>query len=208
MEDSAARDEHVGAVFNADGRRLGVHPAVHLEQDAAPALIECMPEGTELVHLLGHEMLSAETRLHRHDEDQVDKVQVRPGRLPGGRRLQRDAAALSLVLYEPERSLDLLGSVGLDMDIDQVRTCPAECLRIADRFGDHQVGVQEHARGLPDRFENGNAHGDIRHEAAVHHIIVEPVGAGEPDILHFLRKARKIGRQKRRSDTNHMSTSV
>ena len=52
-----------------------------------------------------------------------------------------------------------------------------EGLDIALGFHDHEVDVQEQARALPDGLEHGRPQRDIGHEASIHHVHVELIGA-------------------------------
>ena len=66
---------------------------------------------------------------------------------------------------------------------------------------DHQMNI-ERLRGMaPQRADRGGPHGDVRHEMAVHHVDMDPVGAGGIDRAHLLAEPREIrGEDRRRNE--------
>ena len=52
---------------------------------------------------------------------------------------------------------------------------------IAFRLDDHQMHIERLLRVASHRFDNRRPERDIRHEAPVHHIDMDPVGAGRVD---------------------------
>ena len=72
--------------------------------------------------------------------------------------------------------------------------------KIALRLDDHQVDVERLCRRAADRLQHDRPDGDVGDEAAVHHVDVDPVGAGGVDGAHLLAQSGEIGGQNRRSD--------
>ena len=82
--DGAAGHQHVGAGFHDQRGGLGVHAAVHLQVGSRDSVRSiywriCL----ELGQLVGHKLLAAKARLHRHHQDEVH---VAPDRAAPPRR--------------------------------------------------------------------------------------------------------------------------
>jgi hypothetical protein len=66
---------------------------------------------------------------------------------------------------------------------------------------DHQVDVDRHRLAVgpsgvrPDRLADHRPDGQVRHVMVVHHVEVDPVGAGGDDVPHLLAEPREIGRK-------------
>ena len=91
---------------------------------------------------------------------------------------------------------------GLGLDEQVIRPRLGEHLEIALRLDDHEM----HIEGLGSRPSDGLQHDrpdrDVGHEAAIHHIDMNPVGAGAIDRAHLLAQAREVRRQHGRRDQN------
>ena len=98
------------------------------------------------------------------------------------------------------KGLDLLnGTVdmfaGLVVEGDDVGASLGEGFKILLRFHNHQVDIQGFLGFLFDGLHHGDAEGDVRHEAAVHHVAVEPVGLAAVDHLDVVFQVQEVGRQ-------------
>ena len=62
---------------------------------------------------------------------------------------------------------------------------------------DHQVDLQRQPRDRAQPPHDHRAEGQIRHEMAVHHVDVDPVGPGPLDLGHLLSQAGRVGREDR-----------
>ncbi len=66
---------------------------------------------------------------------------------------------------------------------------------------DHQVHVDRHRRAvgahrvLAQRLADHRAERQVRHVVVVHHVEVDPVGAGGDDVAHLVAEAGEVGRQ-------------
>ena len=74
--------------------------------------------------------------------------------------------------------------------------------RVEVAFGldHHEMQVDGLFGRPPDRLYHDRTDGDIRHEPAVHHVDMNPIGARRVDGAHLFAKPRKIGRQDRWRD--------
>jgi hypothetical protein len=94
--------------------------------------------------------------------------------------------------------LDLLhGAVdvcaGFIMEGDDVGAGFGEGLEVLLRLHDHQVDIQGLLGFLLDGLHHGDAEGDVGHEAAVHHVAVEPVGLAAVDHLDVGFQVEEVG---------------
>ena len=160
-----------------------------------------LADGGDLGHLIRHEFLAAEARLHRHHQDQLHLIQIGQDRLRRGLGLQDDARPLALGVDLVDGGLDVLRRVRLHMDRHQIGAGVAELLHVPHRLHDHQVDVQGQLRDLADGLHHRDADGDVGDEHAVHHIHMDVVGVG--DAVNVPLQIRKIGGEDGRSNFNH-----
>ena len=71
-EDRVAGDERIRARLPQRLDRVAADAAVHLERGAAAVFVEHHPRAADLVERVVDELLSAEARVHRHDQQQID----------------------------------------------------------------------------------------------------------------------------------------
>ena len=133
-------------------------------------------EGAELIQRRGHELLPTEARLHAHDQDEVQVVEVGVDSLGRGARLDADA---HLAAGGTDGGDGLGDSIGhsLQMEGDEVSARLGEIRRVLDRVADHQVDIVEHLRqGLVQALQHGGTKADVGHKVAVHHVKMQKVG--------------------------------
>jgi hypothetical protein len=86
---------------------------------------------------------------------------------------------------------------GFDMHGDDVGASLGEGFEIRVARRDHQMHVDGFFGQRPQRLDDRRADRNVRHEVPVHHVDMDPVGAGRLDRAHFLAEPREIGRQDR-----------
>jgi len=59
------------------------------------------------------------------------------------------------------------------------------------RLYDHEMHVERQRRGAPRRADHDGAERDVRDEATVHHVDVDPIGAGGLHVPDFRRRAAR-----------------
>ena len=67
---------------------------------------------------------------------------------------------------------------GLNLNRNDVRTGLGEVGHVLFRLHNHQVDVQRLGRHRPQGLDDQGSNRDVRNEAAVHHVHVDPVGTG------------------------------
>jgi hypothetical protein len=91
------------------------------------------------------------------------------------------------------------------VDRDDVGAGLGKGLEIGIAGRDHQVHV-EHLFGVrAQRLHHVGTDGNIGHEVPVHHVDMDPVGAGGVERTHFLAELGEVGGQNRRGDDEGMA---
>ena len=90
------------------------------------------------------------------------------------------------------------------MEVQQAGTGLGESLSVLLRVGDHQMDVVERIRhGLVQALEHRDAEADVRHEVAVHHIIMQHFCAGIQHHAAVCAELAEVSRKDRRTDRCH-----
>ena len=146
----------------------------------------------------GMKALAAEAGIDRHDQDEIDESMTCSTLETGvpGFKLTTD------LLAERADRLQRTVHVGacLHMHGDDVGAGLGEGFEVGIARRDHQVHVERLLGNRPDRLHHVGADGDIGHEVPVHHVDMDPVGAGGFDCADFIAQFGEIGRQNRRRD--------
>ncbi len=100
------------------------------------------------------------------------------------------------LLYRPVKV-----RTGLGMDSNHICACIGERLNVFFGLDDHQVHIDHAFGGSADGFHDERPDRDIGDESAVHDIDVDPIGPSGVHSLDFSRKAAKIRRKDRWSDS-------
>src|SRR3989475_828799 len=84
---------------------------------------------------------------------------------------------------------------GLGMQSEHRRTRAGEGFDVVLPLDDHQVHVDRLAGELAQRLDHAGAERDVRNEAPVHHVDMQPIGSRLEDLGHLVRQARQVGGQ-------------
>jgi len=185
----AACHQHVGAGLDAGIPGIRGHAAVHFQFTGGVFPVNHLPDGGYLLHLIHHEGLAAEARLHSHHQDQFLLLQEGQDCLGGGLRLQHHPGPLALGVDLVNGGVDILLRIRLHVDSHQIRPGVAELLHVPHRPGDHQVHVQGQGSGGADGLHHRDADGDVGDKHAVHHIHMDVIGGG-----NFLNVPLQVGK--------------
>lgn len=176
-EEGSARHKGVGACGAAFRAGDKVDATVDLQSELQAAFA---PPRVELAQLRQHvaaKSLPAETRLHGHDEYQVDLGQQR---FDGGRRSVRieNDSVLTAEFADASQGRGMIVG-GFDVDADQVGSGPGEGIEVAVRFIQHQMRVEEQrGSGATQGGQGFWAEGEIGYEVPIHQIEMQPLGTG------------------------------
>ena len=113
-------------------------------------------------------------------------------------RVERDAGLLAERADRLQRAMQM--RTGLGMDGDVIAAGLGEGLEIGIARRDHQMRVEDLLGVRAHRLDHVRPVGNVRHEMPVHHVEMDPVGAGLIDRADFLAQFGEIGGQDRGCD--------
>src|ERR1700728_4758238 len=196
-EDRRSRHEGVSPGLRRGADVVHLEPATHLEPHFAAAGLQSRARVGQLAQARGDELLPAEARVHRHDENHVDELErvVEPVERRGG--IEHQARPAAVLTNQRDGAVDVLGGFGVERDVGG--TGRGEIRHDAVDRAHHQVHVDRclHAVAAQCRAHH-RADGEIRHVVIVHHVEVNEVGAGLEHRIDLRAEAREVGRQDRR----------
>ena len=176
FEVGRAGHQHIGAVLLADAAGIGVHTAVHFNEALRIHIIQPLPQLLNLIHLICHEFLTAETGFYSHNQNQIALFQIGNGNFCGGSGLQNDTGLTAQGMDLVQGIQNVLGLIGFHMDGQPVGTGLNKLLHIANGTVDHQVHIQRQIGNRTQGLYHGNADGNIGYENTVHNVHMDPVG--------------------------------
>jgi hypothetical protein len=195
-EQGGSADE--GARPDARAFRGGfkVHAAVHA--DVVSQLSVAPPRGRLLDFGQGliDKVLPAETRIHRHDQEFIDLLQIRLNQCDRRGRVDRQADSFAERLDLPQQGRDLVTE--FHMDIELIRARPCKRLQQDFRPRTHQMHVKENLHQRADGLHHFRAEREVRNKMSVHDVQMQPVGPRMIDPPGFPAEAREVGGQQRR----------
>ncbi|CAM2149145.1 hypothetical protein PT2222_210013 [Paraburkholderia tropica] len=196
-EDGRAGHEGVRARCRDFGDVVDLHAAVHFEVDLAAGAfvvgVDLRARLAQLVERLGNERLAAEARIHRHDQHEVDLVHHVVEIVQRRGRVEDEAGLAAVVADERQGAVDVVRA--FRVEADEVRAGLGEVGHDAVDRAHHQMHVDGHVHVRADRLAHQRADGEVRHVMVVHHVEVDPVGAGGDDVADFFAKTREVGGQ-------------
>ena len=93
----------------------------------------------------------------------------------------------------------------LDVHGDDVGAGVGKRLEIGIAWRDHQMHVEHFLGVRAQRLHHAGADRDIRNEMPIHHVDVDPIGAGVIDRAYLFAELGEVGGQNRRGDDERMS---
>src|SRR3989454_388738 len=108
-------------------------------------------------------------------------------------RIQGQARHHPQLFYGVELALHVYR--GLGMQSEHRRTRAGEGFDVVLRLDDNQVPVARLVGELAQRLDHAGAERDVRDEAPVHHVDMQPTGSRLEDLGHLVRQARQVGGQ-------------
>jgi GNAT superfamily N-acetyltransferase len=194
----ASRDENTGARLGRMRCGSGCDSAIDLEVHGPTRAVDHVPYRANFRKDFGEEDLTAEAGVdahHQHDvadvDDVTDGIFVRC-------RIEHDARALSEMANVLERPMQMWR--GFDVNAEPVGTGLGEIIEVLLWLDDHQVNVDWQARCGTNRFHDRWPDGDVRDEAPIHDVDVNPVGSGELGRSNLFGEPTEISREDRRRD--------
>ena len=194
LEHGRAGDQHIGAGLATSGAVSGVMPP-SISMSMGRAADQRASRARILSTTAGNEGLAAEARIDRHHQDEVDEVDARIRcALTGVPGLIETPAFLPSARIACSERCEM--RAGLGMHGDDVGTRPWRRPRDRDRRA-RSSDARRAASWCAARiaFDHVRADGDVGHEMPVHHVDMDPVGAGGIDGADLLaeRRNRRTG---------------
>jgi hypothetical protein len=149
----------------------------------------------DFLQRVGHERLSAETRLDAHDEHQVDQGYDVAQHFDRRGGLDRNARFGASAVDQVDAPFGI--ERGFVVEGDDSGACLGEAGDVFFGFDDHQMYVQQFGRGLADGFHHRESERDVGDEYAVHDVDMYPFGGASVDHLRIAFQVAEIGRQHR-----------
>ena len=97
---------------------------------------------------------------------------------------------------------------GLAMHQQMIGAGLGEIVEVTLGLDDHQMDVDRLCRRLAHRGDNDRADRDVGDKPPIHHVDMDPVGAGPVDRPHLVAEPAEIGRQDRRGDDDRRAMAV
>ena len=139
------------------------------------------------MHLALNEALATETGVDAHDQHQVAELQAVLQAVQGGAGVEHGTGQLAEILDLTEVAVQM--GAGFHLHRNDVGAGLGEFRHIFFRLHDHQVNVESLLGDRAQGLHNQGADGDIGHKAPIHHIDMDPVGAGFVHSPHILTEA-------------------
>ena len=118
--------------------------------------------------------------------------------LAGVPGIERDAGLLAERPDRLQRAMQMRAGLGMHGDLVAAGFCKGFEIGVAGR--DHQMRVKDLLGVRAHRLDDVGAVGNVRHKMPVHHVEMDPVGAGGVDRADLFAEPGKIRRQDRRRD--------
>lgn len=176
-EHTRSRDYRVGARID-DLVRIGtLDTAIDLNPGVESTVISHFSNGGDLWDDRVNKALASEARVDRHDENNVTQLDNVLNSARGGGWVEDDARFAAKILNEVESSVEMDGRLALAMHRNDIGTSLDKVRNEQLRLDNHEMYVErlfsDGAQGIDDEGPNG----DVRDEAAVHNVDVDPVAA-------------------------------
>src|SRR5262249_14595052 len=139
-EDRVPGDEGVRAGLPHARYRISIDSAIDLERGAAALFVEYQPRSPNLVDRIGNELLPTESRVHRHDQHEIDLWQYLADVVERRGRVERHPGTTA----ELADSVELPVKVRRDLRVNRHAACAGagEIVEILLRLDDHEVDVE------------------------------------------------------------------
>ena len=177
------------------GRRR-VLAAVDFDDRMQTALGAHRAQARDLRQHFGDEGLAAKSRIDGHDQNNVAQMQDILDKLRRGSRIEHHTRLLAERADLREHAMQMGRRAWLGLHQEMIGAGIRKGGKIALRLDDHQVNVERLCGRAADRLQHDRPDGDVRNEASVHHVDMDPVGAGRIDCAHlFAESARNRQRE-------------
>ena len=148
--------------------------------------------------------MAGKARFHAHDQHHVKLRHDGGQHLHRRVRLYRCGSLHASSVDHLDGALKLIARGGLGVHRDDVGAGVQKPRQLVKRVRDHQMHVKRHVRDLLQLLDHGHAHGQVRHEVAVHDVDVHVSRAARLDDLDVALQVHEVRRQNGRSDFDRL----
>jgi hypothetical protein len=173
-------------------RRRRVLTAIDLDYRIEAALRADGSDAPDLRQHFRQKGLPAESRIDGHHQNDVAEMENIVDKLRGARRVEHHARLLTELADLRQYAMEVDRGTGLGLDQQVVGAGLGEGGEIAIRLDDHQMHVERLCRRTANGLQHDRPDGDVGHEAAVHDIDVDPIGARRIDGADLFAQSREI----------------
>ena len=205
-KNGGAGDENVRAGFDADARGFGVDAAIDFDVQFAAIPIAPRFRALHFFYHLGPERLTPKTRMHRHDEKEIDGREKRRDCFEGRGGIQGKPDTASGGSNRAQRFRHVMFRFGFDMDGDGIRAGIEEAGEVVIGVLDHEMNIERELRQFAHGGDNGGPEGNVIDEVAIHDVEMEPIGAGRFRAANFVRELGEIRGEEGGSDQRFWCT--
>jgi len=195
-----AGDQSVRAGIHGLPRIRAVLATVDLDPGVEAASVAQAPQLADLWQHLGQEGLAAKAGVDRHHQDDVAQVEDLFDERDRTGRVEDRPGLLAERADARQHAVQVNGRRRLALDEQVVGAGAGDVFQQALRLDDHQVNVEGLGSRPPHGLNHDRAEADVRDEAPIHDVHMDPVGAGRVNGAHLFGEATKIGGEDRRRD--------
>mmetsp|Transcript_27073 Transcript_27073/g.77682 ORF Transcript_27073/g.77682 Transcript_27073/m.77682 type:complete len:237 (-) Transcript_27073:451-1161(-) len=187
VEDCGAGDQGIGACVDELVCVLRADPAVDLDPRVDALGLAHLLQLLDLVHLRLDEALAPKAWVHGHDEHEVNLLQNILDLRQGRARIQDHAGHAAEALDHVHHAVQVDRGRGLAVHRNDVGAGLRKVLHALLWLHNHEVAIKQRVRELlAQRVNHQGADSDVGHEAAVHHVHVDPVRSRLEHIVDLL----------------------
>lgn len=169
--------------------------AVNFDDRIETPRVAKLSQSADLRQHLWQEFLAAKSGIDGHYKDDIAEVEDVFDQLRRACRIKHHARLLAEVVDSRKDTVKMIRRAWLGLDEEMISTRFGEVGKIALRLDDHQVNIDRLVRAAPYRFDDYRPDRDVRHEATIHHINMDPIRTRRIDGVNLLVETSKVRRQ-------------
>ena len=190
-EDVVACYKDIGSCIFQLTACLQVHSAINLDESFAASTVEQLTQLSYFLQSVWDELLSAETWIDTHQQNQVDVgyYVLQYGNRSG--RIERNTSFHTGFVNLSDNAMQVRAS--FVVDIHQIGSKFFYFVYELLGLHNHQMHIQRLLADASNMLQHGKPKGNVGHENAVHNIDVEPIGTALIEPLHLGLEIGEVG---------------
>ena len=188
LEDGASGNHHINTGFSNFLDVVNLNTSIDFQSAVNSGIINELAGFSGFIQNGRDEGLSSETRVDRHEQDDVELVGDIFGGIQAGGRVEDQSGLASTISDQLERTVDVASGFGVESDVRG--TCINEVTDGSINGGNHQVNVNWGGNTVITKsLADHRSDGQVGYVVVVHNVKVNNVGSSLKDIVDFLTKA-------------------